>query len=149
MIDKLSQKPSKSLVSSYKEEDALAMKEALLALAPESSLEIVEAVRRARHVAGMTQLEYADATGVSLPTLSAIERGLGSPTLATLNALLVPLGLQMGVVKMFEGKVSSKPWRRPNLQALDSDVKKRQSAPKLRFNQPRKVLRGTRSDRDS
>lgn len=133
-------KRPKNLVSSYKDEDAVALKEALLAQAPESDLEIVEAVRRARHVSGMTQAEYAAATGISLPTLSAIERGKGSPTLATVNALLLPLGLQLGVVKAFQGEITGRPWRRPNLQELDRDVQKRQSAPKLRFNQPRKAL---------
>lgn len=133
-------KRPKNLVSSYKDEDAIALKEALLDRAPESDLEIVEAVRRARHVSGMTQAEYAAATGISLPTLSAIERGKGSPTLATVNALLLPLGLQLGVVKAFQGEITGRPWRRPNLQDLDKDVQKRQSAPKLRFNQPRKAL---------
>lgn len=136
-------KRPKNLVSSYKDEDAIALKEALLAQAPESNLEIVEAVRRARHVSGMTQAEYAAATNISLPTLSAIERGKGSPTLATVNALLLPLGLQLGVVRAFQGEVSGRPWRRPNLQDLDKDVQKRQSAPKLRFNQPRKSLTTT------
>ena len=130
-----------NLVVSYKEEDAVALKEALLSQAPESNLEIVEAVRRSRHVSGMTQAEYAAATGVSLPTLSAIERGKGSPTLATVNALLLPLGLQMGVVRAFQGEITGRPWRRPNLQDRDRGaVQKRQSSPKLRFNQPRKSL---------
>ena len=130
----------KNPVSNFKDEDAVALKESLLNEAPESHLEIVDAVRRARHVAGMTQAEYAAATGVSLPTLSSIERGKGSPTLATVNALLLPLGLQLGVVQFFPSEVSGRPWRRPNLQEMDRDVHRRQSAPNLKFDQPRKSL---------
>lgn len=141
---------TKTPVSSFKDEDALALKQALLDEAPKSNLEIVDAVRRARHISGMTQAEYADATGISLPTLSSIERGRGSPTLATINALLLPLGLQLGVVHAFQGKVSGRPWRRPNVQEIDRGLKQRLSAPQLNFNQPRKALttqkRKSRSD---
>lgn len=140
MSSEIFKKRSNTPVSSFKEEDAVALKATLLDEAAESNLEIVEAVRRCRRIAGMTQAEYAAATGVSLPTLSAVERGKGSPTLATINALLLPIGLQLGIVKAFDGKVSSRPWRRPNIQEIDKEVQKRQAAPKLEFNQPRKSL---------
>lgn len=131
---------TKSPVMNFKEEDAVALKERLISQAPKSDLQIVEAVRRARHVAGMTQAEYAAATGVSLPTLSSIERGKGSPTVATLNALLLPLGLQMGVVRAFDSDISGRPWRRPNVQRQDREVHRRQAAPQLDFDQPRIAL---------
>ena len=140
---------TKTPVSNFKEEDALALKQALLDEAPLSQLEIVDAVRRARHISGMTQSEYAYATGISLPTLSSIERGKGSPTLATINALLLPLGLQLGVVQAFQSKVSGRPWRRPNVQEVDKDLKQRMSAPQLNFNQPRKSLTTQKQNKKS
>jgi transcriptional regulator with XRE-family HTH domain len=149
MTSSESSKRNKSSMSSYKQEDALALKEELLAQAPDSNLEIVEAVRRARHVSGMTQAEYAAATGVSLPTLSSVERGKGSPTLATINALLLPLGLQLGVVKSFQGKITGRPWRRPNVQDNDRAVQQRQASPKLKFDQPRKSLTSQSTGRSS
>jgi DNA-binding XRE family transcriptional regulator len=47
---------------------------------------------------GVDQEEFARLGKVSVRTLKAIEAGQGNPTLKTLNGLLRPFGLEMGVV---------------------------------------------------
>lgn len=133
---------TKTPVINFKEEDAVALKAELLSEAPEAGINIVSAVRQARRISGLTQAEYAAATGVSLPTLSSIERGKGSPTLATINALLLPVGLQLGVVQATQNDtiITGRPWRRPNIQITDREVNRRISSAQLKFDGPRKSL---------
>ncbi|PSJ48376.1 helix-turn-helix transcriptional regulator [Zobellella taiwanensis] len=46
----------------------------------------------------MSQTEYASLVGVSRRTLSDIERNVGSPTLAVVNAVFKPFGLKAGLL---------------------------------------------------
>ncbi|MEG0248124.1 helix-turn-helix protein [compost metagenome] len=58
------------------------------------------AVRHLRvTVAGLQQSQFARMCKVSLRTLIQIERGEGNPTLKSMNAVLRPFGLQIGVVR--------------------------------------------------
>ena len=56
-----------------------------------------EAVRTMRKVTGRTQSEYAALVGVAPRVLIDFERGAGNPTLATLEKLLAPFGLELTV----------------------------------------------------
>ena len=60
----------------------------------------LSAVRHLRvTVANLQQSQFARMCKVSLRTLIQIERGEGNPTLKSLNAVLRPFGLQIGVVR--------------------------------------------------
>jgi DNA-binding XRE family transcriptional regulator len=66
----------------------------------DGSLAIGEAVRRLRvEGAGLHQSQYARMCKISVRTLIQIEQGEGNPTMKSLNAVVNPFGLQMGVVR--------------------------------------------------
>lgn len=49
-------------------------------------------IKNQRKALGISQVELASQSGLSLPTIQKIEAGLGNPSLDTLEALLPPLG---------------------------------------------------------
>ncbi|WP_145008450.1 helix-turn-helix transcriptional regulator [Pseudomonas oryzihabitans] len=51
-----------------------------------------------REITGLTQADFARMARISLRTLRQLEQDEGNPTLATLQAVLRPFGLGMGVV---------------------------------------------------
>lgn len=55
-------------------------------------------LRQARVLGGVSQVELARRTGVAQPTISAYERGVHEPSLATLRTLVAGSGLEMDVV---------------------------------------------------
>ncbi|WP_434986115.1 helix-turn-helix domain-containing protein [Pseudomonas protegens] len=64
-------------------------------------LSVGDAVKRLRtEVTGLHQSQFARMCRISLRTLIHIEHGDGNPTLKSLNAVLKPFGLQMGVVSL-------------------------------------------------
>lgn len=65
--------------------------------AARGDLGLVEAVRMMRKIASKTQAAYAAMVGVSPRVLMDFERGAGNPTLETLEKLLRPFGLELGV----------------------------------------------------
>jgi transcriptional regulator with XRE-family HTH domain len=50
-----------------------------------------------RKVTGRTQAEYARLVGVAPRVLIDFERGAGNPTVATLEKILAPFGLELTV----------------------------------------------------
>jgi len=56
-----------------------------------------EAVRLMRKIAGRTQLEYARLVGISPRILIEFERGIGNPTVATIEKMLAPFALELTV----------------------------------------------------
>ena len=58
-------------------------------------LDLVTAVKMMRKIAGRTQLRYAKLVGVSPRILIEFERGLGNPTVRTLQKILAPFGLEL------------------------------------------------------
>lgn len=67
----------------------------------DGSLGLGDAVRRLRvEVTGLHQSQFARMCKVSVRTLVHIEHGEGNQTLKSLNAVLRPFGLQMGVVRV-------------------------------------------------
>lgn len=66
----------------------------------DGSLELGDAVRRLRvEVTGLHQSQFARMCKISVRTLVHIEHGEGNQTLKSMNAVLRPFGLQMGVVQ--------------------------------------------------
>lgn len=61
-------------------------------------LAIHVAIKKIRNALRLTIAEYARLCGVSARTLADIERGDASPTLITVEKLLKPMGLRVGVV---------------------------------------------------
>ncbi|WP_422103276.1 helix-turn-helix transcriptional regulator [Vreelandella sp.] len=61
-----------------------------------SSGQVLRQLRR--DVLGMSQTQYADLVGISRRTLSDLEADKASPTVALLNQVFRPLGLQVGLL---------------------------------------------------
>jgi transcriptional regulator with XRE-family HTH domain len=61
-----------------------------------------DAIRRMRKSIGLTQTEYAKLVGVAPRVLMDLERGAGNPTLKTLEKLVAPFGLRVGLVRRSE-----------------------------------------------
>lgn len=72
-----------------------ALRAELYARAERGDLELREAVRMMRKVTGRTQVEYARLVGVSPRVLIEFERGIGNPTLKTLERLLAPFSMEL------------------------------------------------------
>lgn len=72
--------------------------DALHAGVADGSIGIAEAVRRMRHISGLTQPEFARHRGISVQALRQVESGKGNPTVATLDAIAGVFGLQAGFV---------------------------------------------------
>lgn len=62
-----------------------------------ADLDLVDAVRMMRKVAGKSQAEYARLVGISPRVLIDFERGVGNPTLETLRKILEPFALELTV----------------------------------------------------
>lgn len=58
-----------------------------------------DTIRRMRKAIGLTQIEYAKLAGVAPRVLIDLERGVGNPTLKTLEKLSAPFGLQVGLIR--------------------------------------------------
>lgn len=67
-------------------------------LAANPTLPVPAVVRKIRTTLRLTIAEYAKLCGVSARTLQDIERGESSPTLATADKLLKPVGMTVGAV---------------------------------------------------
>jgi len=80
-----------------KREDRGALRIQFYERAGRAELELVEAVRMMRKIAGKTQAEYAELVGVSPRVLIDFERGVGNPTMRTLEKILAPFNLELTV----------------------------------------------------
>jgi transcriptional regulator with XRE-family HTH domain len=87
-----------------------ALREELFDRVRAGDLGLVEAVRMMRKVAGKSQADYAALVGVSPRVLMDFERGVGNPTLATVEKLLKPFGLSLTVRRQADDE---EPPRRP------------------------------------
>jgi DNA-binding transcriptional regulator YiaG len=68
-------------------------------LAAEPALPIPSVIRKIRSALRLTIVEYAKLCGVSARTLQDVERGESSPTLATAEKLLRPMGMVPGAIQ--------------------------------------------------
>ena len=80
-----------------KKERRAALREDLYARVDRGDLSLVDAVKTMRKVAGRSQAAYATLVGVSPRVLIEFERGIGNPTMKTLQKLLAPFGLELTV----------------------------------------------------
>ena len=72
------------------------MKEALYLGLAKGDIDIRKATRQMRKILGMTQKEYAKKVAdISPRILSEFENGTGNPTLATLQKMASPFGLEV------------------------------------------------------
>ena len=53
-----------------------------------------EVIKARRKVLGISQQDLAEMSGISLPTVKDIERGLANPSLSTISKLLDVLGME-------------------------------------------------------
>jgi DNA-binding XRE family transcriptional regulator len=60
-------------------------------------MDLRDAVRMMRKIAGRSQAEYARMVGVSPRVLIEFERGIGNPTIKTLEKIFAPFGLELTV----------------------------------------------------
>lgn len=75
-----------------------ALRERLAAAIPQARLSIPEVIKTMRLITRKSQTEYAALCGVAPKVLATIERGHAAPTTQTLEKLLRPFGLTIGVV---------------------------------------------------
>ena len=54
-----------------------------------------EVLKARRKVLGISQQDLAEMSGISLPTVKDIERGLANPSLSTISKLLDVLGMEI------------------------------------------------------
>ncbi len=78
-------------------EKRAALRRELYELVDEGTIDLREAVRLMRKIAGRSQAEYARMVGVSPRILIEFERGVGNPTIATLAKIYAPFGLELGL----------------------------------------------------
>jgi DNA-binding XRE family transcriptional regulator len=78
-------------------EKRAALRAELYARTERGDLDLREAIKMMRKIAGRSQAEYARLVGVSPRVLIEFERGMGNPTLKTIEKLLAPFGLQVTV----------------------------------------------------
>ena len=77
-------------------QEMAAMKETLYADLASGAIDIRQATQKMRKILGMSQKDYAHKiAGVSPRILSEFENGTGNPTLATLEKIATPFGLQV------------------------------------------------------
>ncbi len=74
-----------------------ALRDDFYARVERGELSLVEALRIMRKIARKTQAEYAEMVHVSPRVLIDFERGVGNPTVKTLQKLFVPFGLELTV----------------------------------------------------
>lgn len=65
-------------------------------------LTLQEALKRMRALSRLTQQEFADHRGVSVKVIKEIERGIGNPTVNTLNQIASIFGLEIGFIRRVE-----------------------------------------------
>lgn len=54
-----------------------------------------DVIKNRRKVLGISQQDLAELSGISLPTVKDIERGIANPSLATISKLLDVLGMEI------------------------------------------------------
>lgn len=74
-----------------------ALRDELYERVARGDLALVDAVKMMRKIAGRSQAEYARLVGVSPRVLIEFERGVGNPTVKTLQKLLAPFDLELTV----------------------------------------------------
>lgn len=77
---------------------ARAQLDALHAGLASGGIDLADAVRRMRHLSGLTQPQFARHRGISVQALRQIESGSGNPTVKTLDAIAGVFGLRVGFV---------------------------------------------------
>ena len=85
-------------------------RDALYAGIENGELSLRDAVKRMRAISRMTQPEFAAHRGVSVKVIKEIERGIGNPTVNTLNQIADIFGLEVA----FARKIQRRPAARPS-----------------------------------
>ncbi len=65
-----------------------------------------EAVRQLRSQRGMSQEDLAHEAGITISTLSLLERGRSNPTWATVRGIAAALGVSMSEIALRSDKLS-------------------------------------------
>jgi transcriptional regulator with XRE-family HTH domain len=83
----------------FDKESARQRRAELYAAVQRGELTLQDAVKEMRKIAGMTQAEFAVHRGVSAKVIKDIERGVGNPTVASLNRIGNFFGLEVAFVR--------------------------------------------------
>lgn len=96
-------------------DEDLALRDQLYRALREHQISLPQAIRLMQRISRLTQPEFAAHRGVSAATLRQILSGQGNPTVDTLNRLVSPFGLEVGLVPKRKGDSNSTPVNRsPN-----------------------------------
>ena len=79
---------------------ARAQLDALYSGLARGEIDLADAVRRMRHLSGLTQPEFARHRGISVQALRQIEFGRGNPTVRTLDTVARVFGLRVGFIPL-------------------------------------------------
>ena len=79
--------------------DSVAARKEILEALGRNELDFRVALKRLRRVMGLSQARYAKLIGIDPRVLIDFERGAGNPTLASLQAMGKPFGLEVGFVR--------------------------------------------------
>ena len=71
-----------------------------------------DTIRNMRKITGLTQPEYAQLVGVSPRVLIDIERGVGNPTLKTIEKIISPFGLSICLTRANQINFATDPHRK-------------------------------------
>jgi len=58
-------------------------------------MNLQEVIKKRRKTLGISQQDLSEMSGVSLPTVKDIERGIANPSLSTISKLLDVLGMEI------------------------------------------------------
>jgi transcriptional regulator with XRE-family HTH domain len=79
--------------------DTVAARRAIFEAIDRNELDLRVALKRLRRAMGLSQARYAKLIGINVRVLIDFERGVGNPTLASLEAMGKPFGLAIGFVR--------------------------------------------------
>ena len=91
MMDKRRKPPAKDVLRRQRDE--------LYAAIERGELTLQQAVKRMRAISRLTQHEFAAHRGVSVKVIKEVERGIGNPTVKTLNQIGDIFGFEVSFVR--------------------------------------------------
>ncbi len=79
--------------------DSVAARREILEALDRNELDLRVSLKRLRRAMGLSQARYAKLIGINARVLIDFERGVGNPTLASLQAMGKPFGLEVAFVR--------------------------------------------------
>lgn len=98
-------------------------------------MNIAEIIRKRRKIRGLSQIELAVKSGVSLPTIQLLEAGKGNPTLEVLKKLERTLGFTLEVREREPDWVLLQKWVLPVVGVGEQEISPEKPSPRKLLSQ--------------